>query len=42
MRIVERFPKNKTERVFDILDTNDPDDLQEELEIICQEVGING
>ena len=26
MRIVKRVPKEKTERVFDILDTNDPDD----------------
>ncbi|MCC2532714.1 phage head closure protein [Bacillus velezensis] len=42
MRIVKRVPKEKTERVFDILDTNDPDDQGEELEILCQEVGING
>ncbi|MCY9204360.1 phage head closure protein [Bacillus atrophaeus] len=42
MRIVERFPKDKTERVFDILDTNDPEDREEELEILCQEVGVNG
>ncbi|MEH7875744.1 phage head closure protein [Bacillus velezensis] len=42
MRIVKRVPKEKTERVFDILDTSDPDDQEEELEILCQEVGING
>ncbi|MCY8315775.1 phage head closure protein [Bacillus vallismortis] len=42
MRIIERFPKDKTERIFDILDFNDPKDREEELEILCQEVGING
>ncbi|WGD93659.1 phage head closure protein [Bacillus subtilis] len=46
MRIVERIGRDKKEepvfRTFDVLDFNDPEDNKEELEIMCQEVGLNG
>ncbi|MCY8122538.1 phage head closure protein [Bacillus spizizenii] len=46
MRIVKYVGQNEKNepvfRTFDVIDFNDPEDNKEELEIMCQEVGLNG
>lgn len=46
MRIVKCVGRNEKNepmfRTFDVIDFNDPEDNKEELEIMCQEVGLNG
>ncbi|MED1742206.1 phage head closure protein [Bacillus swezeyi] len=46
MRIVKQIGTDEKNepvfRTFDILDFNDPEDSRQWLEIMCQEVGLNG
>ncbi|AYK58501.1 MULTISPECIES: phage head closure protein [Bacillus] len=46
MRVVKYVGQNEKNepvfRTFDVIDFNDPEDNKEELEIMCQEVGLNG